>query len=160
MTSERGKDASNLGKDHRYDTAKEYLEFQNATSWFKHHGENNAPELVYLTLGLVGEAGEFADVVKKITRTSGYFDEQKFLSLMTHPEYAHNLRKEIGDVLWYLNKILAFLGQDLEMVMVTNTYKLYRRLKGRPEFDTLEWPFTNPLYSWEAIHRQFKDIGD
>ena len=86
---------------------------------------------------------------------------------MNYPEHRTKLHKEIGDTLWYLNRLIHFLGMDLEMVMVMNTYKLYRRLKGfdipgggRPEFDSLEWPFTNPDYSWEAIHEQFKDIGD
>lgn len=140
--------------------AKEYLEFQNATSWFKHAGEHNAPELAYLTLGLIGESGEFADEVKKITRLSGYFDDGHFQALLIHPGHRPVLHKEIGDVVWYLNKLLAYLGLDFDTVMVMNTYKLYRRLKGRPEYDDLQWPFTDPHYSWEAIHEQFKDIGD
>lgn len=159
MTGERGK----------ADTAKEYLNFQNATSWYAHAGEHNAPELAYLTLGLVGESGEFADEVKKITRKSGYFPatDKEFQRLLLHPEHRRVLHKEIGDTVWYLNKLLDYLGLDFEMVMVMNTYKLYRRLKGtdprnpqRTVFKDLKWPFTNPLYSWDVIHEQFKDIGD
>lgn len=157
----------NTGRRGKADTAKEYNEFQKATSWYKHAHERNAPELGYLTLGLVGEAGEFADEFKKIIRKCGFLEDGSFDRLMMDPRNRVNLHKEIGDVVWYLNRLLHFLGLDLEMVMVMNTYKLYRRLKGtdsknpqRPEFADLEWPFTNPDYSWEAIHEQFKDIGD
>lgn len=167
MTGERGKDEPYISPLYtadydgpKIDTAKEYLEFQNATSWYVHAGEKNAPELSYLIHGLNGESGEFTDEFKKITRKCGYTNPTEFARLMHHPEHRATLHKEAGDVVWYLNKILDFLGLDLEMVMVMNTYKLYRRLKDRPEFEELEWPFTNPDYSWKAIHEQFKDIGD
>jgi len=150
MAGERGKSV----------TAKEYNEFQKATSWYKHAHEHNAPELAYLTLGLVGEAGEFADEFKKMIRKVGFLEDGSWDQIMCHPEHRANLHKEIGDTLWYLNRLIHFLGLDLEMVMVMNTYKLYRRLRGRPEYKDLKWPFTNPDYSWEAIHEQFKDIGD
>jgi NTP pyrophosphatase (non-canonical NTP hydrolase) len=166
MASERGKEGANIERG-KASITKEYNEFQKATSWYMHAHEANAPELSYLTLGLVGEAGEFADEFKKMVRKSGFLDTQAFLKLMADPRHRTSLHKELGDTLWYLNRLIHFLGLDMEMVMVMNTYKLYRRLKGtdpknpqRPEFADLEWPFTNPDYSWEVIHEQFKDIGD
>lgn len=134
--------------------AEEYLKFQNDTSWYKHSGEGNAPELSYLILGLVGEAGEAADEVKKIVRLCGQKDDEQFKVLMTHPEHWPKLLKEMGDVLWYYNKLLDFMGLDMETLMVQNTYKLYNRLLDREHFKELDWPFSDPELSYDKLHER------
>ena len=57
--------------------------------------------MVYPTLGLTGEAGEVAEKVKK----------------------------ELGDVLWYLSAIASDLNISLEDIAQTNVEKLKSRLK-------------------------------
>jgi len=114
-----------------------YTDYQDATSWYKHWNEDNAPELSYLTLGLVGEAGEFADNVKKIVRKVGQLDITGFRVAMREGA-ERGLTDELGDVLWYLNKLCTFLGVTIEDLMVDNTAKLHERY-GRES--GAEWPF-------------------
>ena len=57
--------------------------------------------LAYLTLGVTGEAGEVAEKIKKIIRN----DEG-----VVSPEKREELKKEIGDVLWYLAMLSRELG--------------------------------------------------
>ena len=78
---------------------------------------NNA---IYPTLGLVGEAGEVADKVKKILRDKqGLFDEDS----------KEEIKFELGDVLWYISQLSSELGYDLEEVANSNLKKLNSRMK-------------------------------
>lgn len=74
----------------------------------------------YLTLGLVGEAGEVAEKVKKIIRDkSGKFSMVDEMAIAT----------ELSDVLWYL----AMLGDELGFTL-TELYDInYEKLKSRQE---------------------------
>lgn len=75
--------------------------------------------IVYPTLGLVGEAGEVAEKVKKIIRDAeGVIDDQR----------RAELKKELGDVLWYLAQVTTELQLDLDDVAQTNLDKLFSRL--------------------------------
>jgi NTP pyrophosphatase (non-canonical NTP hydrolase) len=77
-------------------------------------GEN----FVYPTLGLVGEAGEVAEKVKKIIR-----DHDGKLS----PEIIEEIKKELGDVLWYLSQLCSELKLPLSQVAQKNLAKLASR---------------------------------
>ncbi len=78
---------------------------------------NNA---IYPTLGLVGEAGEVADKVKKVLRdNNGEFDL----------EVKRLIKYELGDVLWYVAQLSTELGFDLDDVAETNLRKLSSRVK-------------------------------
>lgn len=68
-------------------------------------------ELPYLGLGIAGEAGEVADEIKKIIGHGHALDREK-------------LKKEIGDVLWYVAVLSRHLGLTLEEVAVANIAKL------------------------------------
>jgi NTP pyrophosphatase (non-canonical NTP hydrolase) len=74
--------------------------------------------LIYPTLGLVGEAGEFADKVKKLIRDG---------NVGTPRETETELAKELGDVLWYLAVCADYIGFDLSTVMEMNMEKLNKR---------------------------------
>lgn len=69
--------------------------------------------LVYTALGLTGEAGEYAEKVKKFIR-DGTWDKDLAI-------------KELGDVLWYLNAAAVQIGSSLEEVASINLAKLYDR---------------------------------
>ena len=70
----------------------------------------------YLALGLAGESGEVAEVVKKHIR--GDFDWD-VLNL--------RLMGELGDVLWYVSNIAGKAGINLEDCMRYNIQKLQAR---------------------------------
>jgi NTP pyrophosphatase (non-canonical NTP hydrolase) len=74
--------------------------------------------IVYPTLGLTNEAGEFAGKVKKIFR-----DKQGVIS----EEDRQELKKELGDVLWYLAQIATELDLSLEDIASHNLQKLFDR---------------------------------
>ena len=74
--------------------------------------------IVYPTLGLVNEAGEFAGKVKKLFR-----DKNGVIS----EEDRQALKGELGDVLWYLTQLCTELGLTLEEVASANLEKLFSR---------------------------------
>ena len=78
---------------------------------------------IYPTLGLVGESGEVAEKIKKILRDkNGIFDYESKLAL----------KKELGDVLWYLSNLCDELDFSLSDVANENLEKLNLRLsKGK-----------------------------
>lgn len=77
--------------------------------------------LVYTSLGLAGETGEFCDKVKKIIRDHGS---------NIGPAQREQLIKELGDVLWYVSQAAFELNIDLSMVANRNLAKLEDR-RGR-----------------------------
>lgn len=66
------------------------------------------------TLGLVGEAGEVAELVKKGIYYQQGLDRER-------------LKKELGDVLWYVAALCSNVGLTLEEVMQHNLDKLRSR---------------------------------
>lgn len=75
--------------------------------------------IVYTSLGLTGEAGEIANVVKKMIRDDGGWLLQ---------ERKDKLVYELGDVLWYCARLATELNISLEDVMQLNHDKLEDRL--------------------------------
>jgi NTP pyrophosphatase (non-canonical NTP hydrolase) len=67
--------------------------------------------LLWTTFGLVGEAGEVVEVVKKAV-------------FHRHPLQELKLRKEIGDVCWYLAGLCSVMQWDLSAIMAENIEKL------------------------------------
>lgn len=76
-------------------------------------GEGNQ-RLIVSALGLAGEAGEFANLVKKMTAHGHDFDPEA-------------LKDELGDVLWYLAEAATAVGLELEDIASQNVDKLIKR---------------------------------
>ena len=74
--------------------------------------------LEYPTLGLTGEAGEVANIVKKIQRDHGG---------VINDEIRTKLKDELGDVLWYISACADELGITLTQIAEYNVAKLAKR---------------------------------
>lgn len=72
-------------------------------------------------LGLPGEVGEVLELIKKDRRPG---DRRKPINL-------DNLKKELGDVLWYTTRIASNYGIDLVDIATTNYDKLEARHNGK-----------------------------
>ncbi len=70
-----------------------------------------------MALGIAGEAGEVADLVKKEVGHG-------------HPEDPERVQKEVGDVLWYAAGVAGAYGQTLGDVARANARKLATRYPG------------------------------
>ena len=75
-------------------------------------------DIAYNALGITGEAGEVAEHVKKMIR-----DDNGILT----PERKEAIKKELGDVLWYLASMARRLGITLEEVAKANIEKTQDR---------------------------------
>lgn len=93
---------------------KEYQEKSRETAVYPELGNN----FVYPTLGLSGEAGEVAEKIKKVIRDKGGVVDE-----MTREE----IKKELGDVLWYLSQIASELKLSFDDVANFNIEKLQSR---------------------------------
>ena len=84
---------------------------------------NKNNNFIYPTLGLVGEAGEVAEKIKKIIRDkNGVLNNETKIAL----------KKELGDVLWYISNLCDELNFSLDDVAITNIQKLnLRATKGK-----------------------------
>ena len=81
--------------------------------------------VVYPALGLGGESGEVLEKIKKVLRdNNGVFTEEK----------KQEIKKELGDVLWYLSDIAYFLGISLDDVAKSNIDKLTSRNKRNVQY--------------------------
>lgn len=71
-------------------------------------------QLLNAALGLTGESGEVADIVKK-------------WQFHSHPLDIGKIEKELGDVLWYVAQACDALGLSMAGVMRGNIDKLIAR---------------------------------
>ena len=79
---------------------------------------NRDKDFVYPVLGLVGEAGEVAEKIKRVFREkNGIIDEETKTAV----------QKELGDVLWYLAQLATVLGLSLDQIASDNIAKLSAR---------------------------------
>lgn len=96
-------------------TFSQYQRAAKKTAIFRGQGTMSLMSLMYLALGLNGEAGEVAGIAKKIYRDG------------ESTELANKLVKETGDCLWYLAMLCEEFGGDLGEVAQKNLDKLLDR---------------------------------
>lgn len=94
----------------------QYQEKSRVTAKYPNADDN----YVYPTLGLAGEAGEVAEKIKKVIRDKGGKIDD---------ETREAIKKELGDVLWYLAQLATELKISLEDVATGNLAKLYDRME-------------------------------
>lgn len=118
--------------------SKKYAEFVNevtspesknpasfSTRCFQLTKEGFPPErLLTAALGMSAEAGEFTEIVKKIV----------FQGKPVDVDNIFHLKRELGDVMWYVMQACIGLGVTLDDVIETNVEKLKSRYPGG-EFD-------------------------
>ncbi|HRJ87479.1 MAG: nucleoside triphosphate pyrophosphohydrolase family protein [Blastocatellia bacterium] len=92
----------------------EYQSAASNTALYPRRLEN----LEYPTLGLAGEAGEVANIVKKIQRDHGG---------VVNDDIRLKLKDELGDVLWYISACADELGLTLAEIAAFNVNKLAKR---------------------------------
>ena len=71
-------------------------------------------------IGLSGEVGEFNDIVKKCVFQGKELDD----------DVVNHLRKELGDIMWYVAQGCIALDTNIEEIIEMNTAKLKDRYPG------------------------------
>lgn len=94
----------------------EYQEKSRKTALYPDKDNN----FVYPTLGLSGEAGEVAEKIKKVIRDKGGIIDD---------ETREAIKKELGDVLWYVSQLATELGLSVDEIAEKNIEKLYSRME-------------------------------
>lgn len=95
-------------------------QYQNLASRTAKFSPGKIDGLTYTALGLNGEAGEYAEVIKKMLRD----DDGKLTS-----EVKQKALLELGDTLWYLSQAARIAGFTLQQVAEANIKKLESRNK-------------------------------
>ena len=84
----------------------------------------NVSQLITAAFGLTAESGEFTEVVKKIILQGKPYSE----------ENVFHMKRELGDICWYLAQACMALDTTFEEVIEMNVEKLKARYPGG-EFD-------------------------
>ena len=75
------------------------------------------PRLLTAALGLTAESGEFTEVIKKIILQGKPYNEDNVF----------HLKRELGDICWYLAQACMALDTDFDELMAMNVEKLGAR---------------------------------
>ncbi len=94
---------------------KQYQEVSRKTAKYPDLGKN----YIYPTLGLSGESGEVCEKIKKLIRDrDGCYDD----------EWKEDIKKELGDCIWYIAQLCTEFGICMDDVAETNIKKLLDRM--------------------------------
>lgn len=94
-----------------------FTEYQKAAVVTKKKWETKDLELADCGLGLTGEAGEVADMIKKHLSGTKPFDADRL----------EKLKYELGDVMWYIAALCDGIGFDMGEIARMNIEKLRKR---------------------------------
>ena len=86
----------------------------------EHGPDVNVPLLITACLGLAAEAGEFAEIPKKI-----FFQGKPF-----NEEARFHMKRELGDIMWYWVNSCRAIGLDPNDVIAETVRKLESRYPG------------------------------
>ncbi len=81
--------------------------------------------LAYLTLGLCGEAGEVAEIIKKMIRKG--IPMEKLRDKDSDNALRQQIKDELGDVIWYIGQICEQCDLGMEDIAQNNIDKLKKR---------------------------------
>ena len=76
--------------------------------------------LLTAAVGMSAEAGEFTEIIKKII----------FQGKPVNEENLFHLKRELGDIMWYVAQACMGLGTSLDEIMEMNVEKLVARYPG------------------------------
>jgi NTP pyrophosphatase (non-canonical NTP hydrolase) len=96
--------------------SKQYISFLSRLQELEEQGFHTE-RLLTAAVGMSAEAGEFTEVVKKII----------FQGKPVNEENLFHLKRELGDVMWYVSQACLGLGVTLEEVIQMNFEKLSAR---------------------------------
>lgn len=106
------------GVPQAYDTFEDYSAAIEPLATYPEAGTGGLNAIVYCALGAAGEGGEIADKAKKVLR-----DHNGHVSTQTRDK----VLKEVGDTLWYLDRMCKELGTTLGATAAMNVEKLRDR---------------------------------
>ena len=81
------------------------------------HEMVNVPLLLTAAIGMSSENGEFSEIVKKCVFQGKEFNRKE----------RYHMKRELGDILWYLANAATALGYNLDEIMFENIEKLEAR---------------------------------
>jgi len=94
-----------------------YADLMSRLTQLEVQSDADVPRLLTAALGLSAEAGEFTEVIKKIFLQGKSYNE----------ENAFHLKRELGDICWYLAQACMALDTDFNEVLQMNYEKLSAR---------------------------------
>ena len=106
------------------DPSLDYAAFLTRTSSLELQEDCNVTQLLTAALGLTAESGEFTEVVKKIIFQGKPYNEENIF----------HMKRELGDICWYLAQACMALDTTFDEVLEMNVDKLKARYPGG-EFD-------------------------
>ena len=95
----------------------DYAELMKRMPQLEVEQDADVPRLLTAALGISAEAGEFTEVVKKIILQGKPYNE----------ENVFHLKRELGDICWYLAQAFMALDTDFDEILEMNVEKLSAR---------------------------------
>ena len=102
------------------DPSLDYAAFLTRTNSLELQEDCNVTQLLTAALGLTAESGEFTEVVKKIIFQGKPYSE----------ENVFHMKRELGDICWYLAQACMALDTTFDEVIEMNVEKLQSRYPG------------------------------
>lgn len=98
----------------------DYAAFLARTNSLEIENDCNVTQLLTAALGLTAESGEFTEVVKKIIFQGKPYSEENIF----------HMKRELGDICWYLAQACMALDTTFDEVIEMNVEKLQARYPG------------------------------